>query len=141
MLPWGKYSHARLPMGLSGAPDIFQERMAGLMEGLAFAKAYLDDILIVTKSTFSDHLAKLELVLSKLQAAGLRVNAPKSSLGMVEAEYLGCALARKGTKPQPEKASAILAIKRPASAKIPRCFLGMAQHCHNWLCGTQRGLR
>ena len=26
--PWGKYSYKRLPMGIAGSPDIFQEKMA-----------------------------------------------------------------------------------------------------------------
>ena len=38
LLPWGKYSYMRLPMGISGAPDIFQEKITGLMEELEFVK-------------------------------------------------------------------------------------------------------
>jgi len=32
--PWGKYKYLRMPMGINCAPDIFQEKMSGLMEGL-----------------------------------------------------------------------------------------------------------
>eukprot|EP00957_Ditylum_brightwellii_P121114 9237430-Ditylum_brightwellii.AAC.1 len=31
ILPWGKYHYLRLPMGLSCAPDSFQEKMSELM--------------------------------------------------------------------------------------------------------------
>eukprot|EP00957_Ditylum_brightwellii_P157872 12017086-Ditylum_brightwellii.AAC.1 len=31
ILSWGKFQYARLPMGLSRAPDIFQEKMSELM--------------------------------------------------------------------------------------------------------------
>ena len=31
ILPWGKYSYQRLSMGVAGSPDIFQEKMTGLM--------------------------------------------------------------------------------------------------------------
>eukprot|EP00957_Ditylum_brightwellii_P133235 10159237-Ditylum_brightwellii.AAC.1 len=31
ILLWGKYQYLRLPMGLSCAPDIFQEKMSELM--------------------------------------------------------------------------------------------------------------
>ena len=34
VLPWGKYSYQRLPMGLKNSPDIFQEKMSELMVGL-----------------------------------------------------------------------------------------------------------
>ena len=36
VLPWGKYEYNRLPMGLSNSPDIFQEKMSTLMDGLEF---------------------------------------------------------------------------------------------------------
>ena len=48
IFPWGKYSYQRLPMGISGAPDIFQGCMSDLMEDLMYVGAYLDDLLIIT---------------------------------------------------------------------------------------------
>ena len=30
VLPWGKYSYKRLPMGIAGLPDIFQEKISRL---------------------------------------------------------------------------------------------------------------
>ena len=64
----------RLPMGLSNAPDIFQEKMAGLTEHLEFVKAYLDDLLCITKGSFEDHVSKLQQSLTLISNAGLRVN-------------------------------------------------------------------
>ena len=34
ILPWEKYSYMRLPMGVAGSPDIFQEKMLDLMRAL-----------------------------------------------------------------------------------------------------------
>jgi len=28
IFPWGKYSYKRLPMGIAGSPNIFQEKMS-----------------------------------------------------------------------------------------------------------------
>ena len=42
VLPWGKYEYLRLPMGLVNSPDIFQEKMSTLMDGLEFVRKYLD---------------------------------------------------------------------------------------------------
>ena len=72
ILPWGKYSYQRLPMGINGAPDIFQEKMSALMSGLEFVRTYIDDVLVLTKSSFQDHLEKLRQVLIKLRDAGLK---------------------------------------------------------------------
>ena len=78
VLPWGKYEYTRLPMGVSSAPDIFQEEMSELMQGLNFVNAYIDDVLITSKGDWHDHLHKLEQVLQRIQAAGLKINADKS---------------------------------------------------------------
>jgi hypothetical protein len=54
-------------MGLSISPDVFQEKMSELMAGLDFARAYLDDLLILsTEKGFDKHLEKLEQVLTHL---------------------------------------------------------------------------
>ena len=100
VLPWGKYEYLRLPMGLSISPDIFQEKMSELMAGLEFARAYLDDLLILSTETgFEKHLEKLEQVLTRLQAAGLRINATKSFFARTNLEYLGYNISREGLLP------------------------------------------
>ena len=40
---WGKYSYLRLPIGISGAPDIFQEKTSNLMCILEYVPTYIDD--------------------------------------------------------------------------------------------------
>ena len=47
-------------MGLCNSPDIFQEKMSKLMTGLEFARAYLDNLLVITKGNFNKHLEALE---------------------------------------------------------------------------------
>ena len=128
ILPWGKYSYMRLPMGISGSPDFFQEKMTSLMQSLEYVRTYIDDLLIISSGTYDDHLLKVEEVLTRLQLAGLRVNATKSSFALHEIEYLGYILTREGIKPQPEKVSAIQALKEPTSVKELRKFLGMVQY-------------
>ena len=68
-------------MGLSNSPNIFQEKMNTLMQDLEFVRAYIDDLLVITKGDWDDHLDKLEEVLKCLQKAGLKVNAKKSFFG------------------------------------------------------------
>ena len=89
VLPWGKYSYMCLPMGIAGLPDIFQEKMSGLMESLEFVRTYLDDLLMLTKGTYDNHLLKLRMVLCQLLEAGLCVNVTKSTFATDKIEYLG----------------------------------------------------
>ncbi len=75
ILPWGKYSYLRLPMGVACSPDIFQSKMSELIATLEFVRTYLDDLLCITKDDLEDHLAKLKLVLQRLKDVNLKINA------------------------------------------------------------------
>jgi len=53
-------------MGIAGSPDIFQAKLLELMIALEYVRTYLDDLLIITKASLSDHLDKLKKVLTRL---------------------------------------------------------------------------
>jgi Reverse transcriptase (RNA-dependent DNA polymerase) len=95
IFPWGKYEMQCLPMGLCNSPDIFQEKMSELMYGLENVRAYIDDLLVISTGTYSEHLTDVEKVLAQLQDAGLKVNAGKSSFAQGELEYLGYWITRR----------------------------------------------
>jgi hypothetical protein len=86
ILPWGKYSCLRLPMGIACSPNIFQAKMSELIETLEFVQTYIDDLLCITKSSLDDHLSKLKRVFIRLRDAQLNVNAYKSSFCSMETE-------------------------------------------------------
>ena len=60
ILPWGEYFCKRLSMGVARSPNIFQEKITGLMSDLEYVRAYIDDLLIISKEFFRDQLTKLE---------------------------------------------------------------------------------
>jgi hypothetical protein len=128
--PWGKYSYKRLPMGIAGSPDILQVKMLELMESLEYVRAYLDDLLCISKLSLEDHLEKLEEILRQLCDAGLKVNAAKLTFCALEIECLGYVLTQDGIKPQSNK-EAILMIKPPTGVRQLRHFLGMVQYYHD----------
>jgi hypothetical protein len=102
--------------------------MMNLMEGLEYIRAYIDDLLVITRGSLEDHLEKLREVLRRLRDAGLKVNAAKSYFCTHEIEYLGYILTRDGIKPQTKKVQAILALNPPNNVKELRHFLGMVQY-------------
>ena len=63
--------------------------MNELFAGFDYVRAYIDEILIITKRSFKEHLKQLDTVLEKLETAGLKINAPKSCFAAHELEYLG----------------------------------------------------
>jgi hypothetical protein len=127
IFPWGKYSYKRLPMDIAGSPDIFQGKMLELMESLEYVRAYLDDLVCISKLSLKDYLEKLEEVLRQLHDAGLKVKAAKLTFCALEIEYLGYVLTRDGIKPQSNKVQAILAMKPHTGVRQLRHFLGMVQ--------------
>jgi hypothetical protein len=102
--------------------------MMDLMEALEYVRAYINDLLVITRGTLEDHLDKLGEVLRRLREAGLKVNAAKSFFCTHEIEYLGYILTRGGIKPQQKKVQAILALNPPNNVKELRHFLGMVQY-------------
>jgi RNase H-like domain found in reverse transcriptase/Reverse transcriptase (RNA-dependent DNA polymerase)/Integrase zinc binding domain len=128
VLPWGKYEMQRLPMGLCNSPDIFQEKMAELMDGLGYVLTYIDDLLVLSNKSYEDHLTKLEKVLQRLQDAGLKINANKSFFCQTELEYLGYWITRNGIMPVPKKIEAILKIAEPKTVKQLRSFIGLVNY-------------
>jgi hypothetical protein len=79
--------------------------------------SYLDDLLILTNSSFKDHLLKLEIVLARLSTAGMRVNISKSKFFAEQIEYLGYWITIKGIQPMRNKVEATLNIKAPKTRK------------------------
>ena len=51
MLPWSKYECQKLPMGLCNIPDIFQQKMNELFNGLDYVGTYIDHLLIISNKS------------------------------------------------------------------------------------------
>ncbi len=101
------------------------------MATLEYVRAYIDNLLVITKGSLDDHLGKLRQVFIRLHIAGLKINATKSVFCAQETEILGYILTRGGMKPQPNKVQAILTLNPPNNVKELQRFLGMVQYCRD----------
>ena len=90
-------------MGLCNSPDIFQENMSELFIGLYTVRVYIDDLLHVTKGSWTEHLSILEDMFTRLQKSRLKVNASKSCFGAHKFDYLGYHVTRDGVMPITKK--------------------------------------
>jgi hypothetical protein len=88
-------------------------------------KSYLDDLLILTNSSFKGHLLKSEMVLATLLTSGMRVNISKSKFFAEQIEYLGYWITRQGIQPIRNKAEAILNTKAPKTRKEEKNYAGL----------------
>ena len=130
---WGKYEYQRIPMGLCNSPDIFQEKMSELFVGLDTVRVYIDDLLHVTKVSWTEHLSILEEMFTRLHKAGLKVNSRKSYFGVHKFDYLDYHVTRDGVMPIPKKVEAIQALTVPKTCKQLRQFISMINfYCDMW---------
>ena len=75
-LPFRKYEYIKVPFGLAQAPAYFQELMTGILKDFTFAIAYLDYIIIFSK-TPEEHLSYIRKVFEKLCSAKLSMKLRK----------------------------------------------------------------
>ena len=87
--------------------------MNELFSGFDYVWAYIDDLLVITKGSFDDHLSHLDRVLEKLEEAGLKINASKSCFAAHKLEYLGYWISRDGIQPLATKVDAIKNMAKP----------------------------
>ena len=123
----GHFEFTRMPFGLKSSPITFCRLVDQVFRGLIGTACiiYIDDIVILGK-TIEDHLNNLELVLQRLQKAGLKIKISKCSFLKKEVEYLGHTLTQTGVKVNQEKIRAIHSYPTPTNAKAIKSFLGLA---------------
>jgi hypothetical protein len=119
----GKYKYKRLPMGMKIAWILmfFKISCQSLSKiwNMLRQPSYLYDLLILTSSSFKDHLLKLEMVLARLSTNGMRVNISKSKFISEQIEYLGYWITRQGIQPIHNNVDiiAFLNVKAPKTRK------------------------
>ena len=125
---FGKFRYKRLPMGVSCSPDIFQAKIYDLLGDIEGTRAYIDDVLIVKKGTYEEHLEQLDEAFKRCRRANIKINAEKCRFGLKEIDYLGYIITPTGIKPNPKKIKAIQAMARPTTTTEVRRFIGMVQY-------------
>ena len=120
----GLFTYNRLPFGVKSAPGIFQRVIESKLNGVPCVIVRMDDILISGLDDV-DHLKNLQEVLTRLSAAGLRLNRSKCTFMAAEVLYCGRRVSSEGTRPNEENIEAIVRAPSPSSVTELRSYLGM----------------
>ena len=121
----GAYMYKVMPFGLTNGPACWQHYINDvLFEYLNdFAQAYMDDILIYSK-TLKEHRSHVRKVLSKLREAGLYADINKCEFHVTETTFLGVIISTDGIRMDPQKIQVILDWARPETLKQVQSFVG-----------------
>ena len=132
--PIGKFEYIKVPFGLAQAPAYFQELMTGILKDFPFTIAYLDDIIILSK-TPQEHLSHICMVFEKFQTANLSMKKSKCNFFSKEIQYIGHILSTTGIQPLPSKTRAIQHMNPPTTPKQVRTFLGLVGYYRKFIKG------
>ena len=87
--PFGKYEYLKVPFGLAQAEAYFLNLMNKVLNGLNFTLVYLDDVIIFSE-TAEQHLKHIQIVLTRLKQANLKLK--KASVHFSEKNFTTLAI-------------------------------------------------
>ena len=97
-----------------------------------FTLAYLDDVIIFSE-TAEQHLKHIQIILTRLKEANLKLKISKCAFFKKELHYLGHLLTTDGINPQTGKIKAISEMKPPTNQKGVTEFLGMVSYYRKFI--------
>ena len=131
--PFGRYRWLRMPFGINSAPEVWQQRMHDLVEGLTGVEVIADDFLVcgfgdTNEAAIANHDQNLKAFLRRARERNLTLNSEKLKLRQSQVPFIGHLLTAEGLKPDPSKVQAIVDYPVPTNLAELRTFLGMVQY-------------
>ena len=125
---YGHYKYTVMPFGLTNAPATFQALInTTLCRYLdIFVSAYLNNILIYTKSTLKEHIQEVKKVFKVLQDADIRLRPDKCKFHVKTVKFLGSIITTDGIQMDDKKVKAIREWPEPRNLRDVQTFLGFA---------------
>ena len=125
VMPFGKYEFLQVPFGLAQAPAFFQHLMNKVLDNCPFAMTYLDDIIIFSDME-EEHLAHIEEIFKRLEAADLKMKRSKCNFFKKHIHYLEHLISADGIQPLKDKLDMIHDMPAPCNSKEVKQLLGLA---------------
>jgi hypothetical protein len=113
-----------MSFGLRNAAQTFQRFMDDILRELDFCFAYLDDILVFSRSP-EEHEQHLRALFTQLQRYGIIINPAKCAFRAPEVTFLRYKVSAEGSQPLQERVTHLQEYQPSQSAGQLRRFLGM----------------
>lgn len=131
----GLFHFKVVPFGLVNSAQCQQRLMDAVfgpkLEPKVFC--YLDDV-IVTSSSFEEHIEILKEVCIRLKEANLTINLEKCEFFKTSLRYLGFVVDGNGLRTDPEKVSCMFNYPRPTTTTEVKRFVGMTSWYRKFIC-------
>jgi hypothetical protein len=99
--PFGLFEFPFMSFGLRNTAQMFQQFMDEILRGFDFCFAYIDDILVYSRSP-QEHERHLRTLFKQLQAYGILLNLGICVFCATEVTFLGNRILGKGSQPLPD---------------------------------------
>ena len=130
--PFGLFEFPSMSFGLRNAAQTFQRFMDEILRGFDFCFAYIDDILVYSR-TPEEHERHLRTLFRKLQAYGILLNPGKCVFRAEEVTFLGYRISGQGSQPLQDRVADLRACRPPQTIRQLRRFLGMLNFYRRFL--------
>ncbi len=132
----GLWQFRTMPFGLCNAPATFERLMEQVLQGILRESClvYLDDILVHGKD-FESALSALDLVMTRIAQAGLKLHPEKCQLMQKAVTFLGHYVSAAGVATDDQKTAAVRDWPVPCSLRQLRAFLGLASYYRKFVPG------
>ena len=134
---YGHYKYTVMPFGLTNAPATFQALINTTHCKYLdiFVTAYLNDILIYTKSTLKEHIQEVKKVFKALQEADIRLQPDKCKFHVKTVKFLGSIIMTNGIQMDDKKVKAIREWPEQRNLKEVQAFQGFANFYQRFIQG------
>uniref|UniRef100_A0AC35U463 Reverse transcriptase domain-containing protein n=1 Tax=Rhabditophanes sp. KR3021 TaxID=114890 RepID=A0AC35U463_9BILA len=131
---YGLFEFNVLPFGLATAPSEFERLVESLFPDIIGKSVfvYVDDILLATE-TEEEHKKLLELVLTRLGKAKLKINPDKCRLFVSKLDFVGFTISKEGLQLDEAKVKKCLDFAKPYDMVTLQSFLGFVNYFRSFI--------
>ena len=122
----GLFQYKRLSFGINSAAEIFQKKVAEVVQNIPGVRNISDDIIIFTKD--EEHLATLRRVLQRLRDHNLTMSKEKCIFDVPTIDFFGHTFSADGVAANKKKIEVILEAGAPETRSELQSLLGMSQY-------------
>ncbi|MCG8094404.1 MAG: DDE-type integrase/transposase/recombinase [Candidatus Thiodiazotropha endolucinida] len=128
----GLRRYKRLNYGISASPEIFNNEIRQVLQGLDGCINISDDIIVFGKNQ-AEHDKNLQAVFERFKEVNLTLNKNKCLFSKSQVKFFGYIFSENGISADPEMVESIRKVKQPTTPSEVKSFLGMTGYVSRFI--------